>query len=84
MAEEKTKGQKLSEELCFKLKNSWETADEGERREIEAFAVKYKAFLDAGKTEREICALLMERLRKSGFIDIEQAAASGKKLLPGA
>ena len=84
MAEEKTKGQKLGEEFCLKLKNAWETADEAERRDIECFAVKYKAFLDAGKTEREICTLLIDRLKHAGFIDIEEAAAAGKNLPAGA
>ena len=33
-------------------KNAWEQYDEKELARLNAFAEKYKAYLDAGKTER--------------------------------
>jgi aspartyl aminopeptidase len=84
MAEEKTAGQLLGEKLTFKIKNTWETASDADLQGIEAFATRYKAFLNAGKTEREITAQTIDRLKKAGFIDIEDALASKAPLAPGA
>jgi aspartyl aminopeptidase len=83
MAEEKTEGQILGEKLGFKIKNSWETASNEDLQAVEAFAGTYKFFLNAGKTERELTAHTVERLRKAGFIDIQDALASKDKLAPG-
>ncbi|MDR0628630.1 MAG: aminopeptidase [Treponema sp.] len=83
MAAEKTEGQILGEKLGFKINNSWETASNADLAAVEAFACRYKFFLNAGKTERELTAQTLERLRKAGFIDIEDALASKDKLAPG-
>ncbi|MDR1467839.1 MAG: aminopeptidase [Spirochaetaceae bacterium] len=82
--EEKTEGQKLGERLGFKIKNTWETATEADMAVVEAFAGRYKAFLNAGKTERELTAQTIERLREAGFVDIEDALRSKDVLGPGA
>lgn len=83
MAEEKTEGQMLGEKLGFKIKNAWETASNADLEAVEAFAGRYKFFLNTGKTERELTAQTIERLRKAGFIDIQDALASNDKLVPG-
>jgi aspartyl aminopeptidase len=84
MAEEKTEGQKLGEKLGFKIKNSWESASDADLRAIEEFAGQYKRFLNEGKTERELTAQTVERLKKAGFVDIEVALAADGGLAPGA
>ncbi|MDR2521780.1 MAG: aminopeptidase [Spirochaetaceae bacterium] len=81
--ETKTEGQRLNDELVFKTKNGWEGVNEAELRDVEAFAARYKAFLNAGKTERELSALLLERLRAAGFADIKEVLARGRKLEAG-
>ena len=42
--------------LAYKRTNVYEKADEKLMKEIFDYAEGYKAFLDAGKTERECCA----------------------------
>jgi aspartyl aminopeptidase len=84
VAEEKSEGQVLGEKLGFKIKNSWESASDADLRAVEAFAGKYKRFLNAGKTERELTAQTVERLEAAGFVDIEAALAADKGLVPGA
>ncbi|MDR2807901.1 MAG: aminopeptidase, partial [Spirochaetaceae bacterium] len=83
MAEEKTEGQMLGEKLGFKIKNAWETISDTDLKAVEDFARIYKVFLNGGKTERELTAQTIERLRKAGFIDIQDALASKDKLAPG-
>jgi aspartyl aminopeptidase len=82
--EEKTEGQKLGERLGFKIQNTWETASDADLEAVEEFARRYKTFLNAGKTERELTAQTIERLQKAGFIDIEDAIRSKETLAPGA
>jgi aspartyl aminopeptidase len=84
VAEEKTEGQKLGEKLEFNIKNSWESASDADLRAVEDFARKYKDFLNAGKTERELTARTIARLKAAGFVDIETALASDAGLAPGA
>ncbi|MDR2397892.1 MAG: aminopeptidase [Spirochaetaceae bacterium] len=83
MAEEKTEGQLLAEKLGFKITNAWEKVSNEDAKTIAAFANRYKAFLNAGKTEREVTALTLERVRSAGFIDIEQSLASKEQFVPG-
>ena len=51
--EEKTLGEQKCEELFYKKKNYFEEADEQTIKAMFDYAEGYKAFLDAGKTERE-------------------------------
>ncbi len=66
---EKSKGQKLQEELSYKKKNYYETASKEEKKEIFAFAEDYKNFLDAAKTEREACEYSVAEAKKKGFTE---------------
>jgi len=66
---DKSKGQKLEEELSYRKKNYYEVASKEERKEIFAFAKDYMAFLDAAKTEREACAVSVEEAEKHGFTE---------------
>ncbi len=79
---EKSAGQKMQEELCYKRKNYYEIASEEEKKEIFDYAEGYKAFLDAAKTEREACAYCVKAAREKGFTEYqfgEKLAAGDKK-----
>lgn len=79
---EKSAGQKIQEELCYKRKNYYETASEEEKKEIFDYAEGYKAFLDAAKTEREACAYCVKAAQEKGFTEYklgEKLAAGDKK-----
>ena len=60
MAETKTAGQKLKDELLMNDKNGWEELSEKEKKEILSFNDGYINFLNKGKTERNV----LKRLKK--------------------
>ena len=51
--EEKSIGQKLTEELSYTKKNVFEASDAATNAKMYEYAEGYKAFIDAAKTERE-------------------------------
>lgn len=61
----------------------WLTYSKEELGEITALSERYKAFLAAGKTERECTALAVEAAVAAGFEDLEEVIRSGKKLSAG-
>ena len=58
-------------ELAYKRTNVYEQADEKLMKEIFAYAEGYKTFLDEGKTEREVCAFVVEEAKKAGYKPFE-------------
>ena len=64
-----TEGQKKQEALTYKKKNYYELANEKERKAIYSYAEGYMKYLDAGKTEREACAVAVELAKKKGFTE---------------
>ena len=77
--DEKTQGQKLSEQLTFSKKNAYEKADSEKIKKIFDYAEGYKAFLDAAKTEREAVRRGIEMAEAAGFT----AYTLGDELKPG-
>ena len=69
MAEKKSNGQARYDELAYEKKNYFEVASEEERTAMFAYAEGYKAFLDAGKTEREACAIAVKMAQDNGFTE---------------
>lgn len=67
--EKKTYGQLLSEKLCYKKKNYYETATKEELAEIFKYAEGYKRFLDEAKTEREACEYAIAEAKIHGFTE---------------
>ncbi len=63
--------------------NVWKTYTEEQTAQLEALCGKYKAFLDAGKTERECVAEAVRQAREAGYVSLEEAAASGRRLEAG-
>ena len=71
----------LQEQLTHEYKNVWGEIDEKETKLVMNFSEGYKAFLDAGKTERE-CAIEIKRIaEEKGYVDYKTLL--GKELKPG-
>ena len=63
--------------------NAWKKYDEQALNAVEEAARGYKAYLDAGKTERECAAEAVRLAREGGYTDLKEAIAAGKALQPG-
>ena len=64
-------------------KNAWETYDEKQLSALEAVCRRYRAFLDAGKTERECAAETICQAEAAGYRDLDAAIEAGEKLKAG-
>ena len=64
-------------------KNVWSSYDEATLKSLESFSKAYCAYLDAGKTERECVTESVRQAVAAGYIDLNDAIAQGKKLVPG-
>ena len=67
MAETKTAGQKLKDELLMNDKNGWEGMSDNEKETINKFCDGYIKFLNDCKTEREAVREAMAQAEKAGF-----------------
>ena len=63
--------------------NAWKTYDENELKQVMALGESYKAYLGAGKTERECVKEAVKLAKKHGFKDMAARIASGKALKAG-
>ena len=63
--------------------NAWKSYNKTELKNVEATAKEYKAFLNAGKTERECASWTVDTLEKAGYISLEKAVSEKKKLKAG-
>ena len=57
----------LRKKLLFEKKNGNDLLTDAERQEMEAYCAQYRAFLDAGKTERECIAAALYLAETHGF-----------------
>lgn len=64
-------------------KNAWLSYGESDEKEMEKLAKDYRAFLDAGKTERECVTELVREAEASGYVSLEAKQAAGEKIQPG-
>ena len=64
--------------------NAWKTYKKTELKKVEKLSDAYKAFLDAGKTERECAAFAIRELEKAGYIPLEKAMAEAPALYESA
>ncbi len=67
----------------MEMKNTWETYDEMQLQEVDAFARDYMDFLDNGKTERECIDTIVNRIEKEGYQELEALIKEQKKLQCG-
>ena len=58
--------------------NAWKKYDEQTLLAVEEAAKNYKAYLDAGKTERECAAEAIRLAKEAGYTDLKEAIASGQ------
>ncbi len=71
MAEEKSTVEMKKEALFYKRQNAAKTLPAEARAAADAFCEGYKAFLDAGKTEREAAAFMAARAQERGFSEFD-------------
>lgn len=64
-------------------KNAWLSYGEADETAMEKLAKDYRAFLDAGKTERECVAELVREAEANGYVNLETKLAAGEKIQPG-
>ena len=64
-------------------KNMWKEYTEIQQKELEELSVRYKEWLDIGKTERECVKLAVEMAKEAGYQDIKDVLKEGKSLKEG-
>ena len=64
-------------------RNAWKNYDEKALKDLEALSLRYRGFLDAGKTERECVKQAVALAEKNGYTDLAAAVKAGKRLNPG-
>ncbi len=84
VAEKEVKGEKderskLEKELFSEHKSAWELLSE-EKKSAMNYCDNYKEFVDNNKSEREIVSWTERLAKKNGFVSIEEATASTKKI----
>ena len=80
---EKEKSNKKYDKYTFKYKNAWENIDKKSETACFEFCDSYKAFLDKGKTEREVVSEVIILAEKNGFIDFRKLVKNGAQINPG-
>ena len=74
----KKEAQEISKKLSLKPRLAWDEMSEKEREDAFALCEIYKAFLDAGKTEREAAAFLGARAAELGFVSLTRENPGNK------
>lgn len=64
-------------------RNAWKDYTKKEIRELEKLSKEYRAFLDAGKTERECVIQAVKMANKAGYRDLEEVLKAGGSLKAG-
>lgn len=64
-------------------KNAWNFYNEQDLAAVEELSIRYRRFLDAGKTERECAAESVRMAREAGYRDLPQMIHQGESLKPG-
>ncbi len=74
--EEKTKFQKMEENLTYKRENAWKLFGKNKHKDIIKFCDEYKDFLKVSKTERRTGENARDILIKNGFKDISKVTSA--------
>lgn len=67
----------------MKQENVWKSYSPEQLKELEELSVRYRAFLDAGKTERECVKETVRIAKEYGYEDLDEVIRSGRKLAAG-
>lgn len=62
---------------------AWKNYSDEQMKEVMAFGERYKAFLDAGKTERECVTESIRLAKLNGYTDLNEKIAKGESVKPG-
>ncbi len=71
--------EELTEKLFWERRLVWDCVSEEEKKEIFAFAERYKNFLDRSKTERECVRNIVAMAEEKGFMPWKEAKEKGAK-----
>ncbi len=63
--------------------NVWDKINKKRKKEVFAFNERYKAFIDKGKTEREVAREMVKIAKENGYQDINQLVAKGEPIKAG-
>lgn len=64
-------------------KNTWETYNEIQLKEVDMFTAEYRDFLDEGKTERECVDYIVNAVEKKGYRELQEVIKKGETLSAG-
>lgn len=64
-------------------RNAWKDYTKKEIRELDKLSKDYRAFLDAGKTERECVVQAVKMAEKAGYRNLQDIIEAEEKLQPG-
>ena len=64
-------------------RNAWKNYDEKSLKALESLSVRYRDFLDKGKTERECVKQAVILAEKNGYANLDDAIRAGRRLNPG-
>ena len=64
-------------------KNTWETYNKTQLKEVDAFAKEYMQFLDEGKTERECVDTIVNTIEKAGYRQLQEIIKNKETLKKG-
>ena len=67
----------------METKNTWETYDAKQLKEVDAFAREYMDFLDNGKTERECIDTIVNQIEKEGYKELGELIKNKSSLKCG-
>lgn len=63
--------------------NAWKNYGKKEKKELEKLCKNYMDFLSNCKTERECVQEIVSKAKKAGYVDLEEAIASGRQMKSG-
>lgn len=63
--------------------NAWNNYNDKDLAELENLSVKYKEFLDNGKTERECTDQIIHMLEENGYVSMERICKEHRTLIAG-
>ena len=64
-------------------KNTWETYNKTQLKEVDVFAKEYMQFLDSGKTERECVDTIVNTIEKAGYRQLQEIIKNKETLKKG-
>ena len=67
-------------DFLYTKKSGWEGINRAEKKKIMDFSIGYRKFLDDAKTEREAVKTIEALAKKEGYVNIETAKKTDKKL----